>query len=212
MSISTQILAVPVRLRLGLTFSDLGRRLNLSPQLMCDIFYLWINIMTKHLHARCVIWLPRDILRRTLPSSSFEGTYPNTTCIIGCSEIFIQRPISLNLRAKTWSTYKNNNTANFLIAIAPNVFIMFVSSLFGGCASDNYITKKSGLFLNYLLPGDEVMADRGFTISVELCVRRVKLNISAFMKDEVSSLNRKSSTHDEANYHRDGKQIIEKCK
>ena len=180
LSISTQILAVLVRLRLGLTLRDLGRRLNVSTHLMCNIFYSWINIMAKHLHANCVIWLPRDTLRRSLPSS-FKDTFPNTTCIIDCSEIFIQRPVRLNVRAKTWSTYKNNNTAKFLIAIAPSGFIMFVSSLFGGRASDNYITKKSG-FLNYLLPGDEVMADRGFTISEELCARRVKLNIPAFMK------------------------------
>jgi len=58
---------------------------------------------------------------------------------------------------------------------------MFVSKAYGGRASDNFITKSSG-FLEYLLPGDEVMADRGFTIGEELCARQVKLNIPAFMK------------------------------
>jgi hypothetical protein len=37
-------------------------------------------------------------------------------------------------------------------------------------------------FLDYLVPGDEVMADRGFTIGEEMCSRMVKLNIPAFMK------------------------------
>jgi hypothetical protein len=83
--------------------------------------------------------------------------------------------------AQTWSTYKSNNTAKFLIAIAPSGFIMYVSPLYGGRASDNYITKHCG-FLNYLLPRDEVMADRGFTIGEDMCSRRVKLNIPAFMK------------------------------
>ena len=180
LNVGDQILAVLVRLRLGLTFHDIGRRLNVSTQLMSCIFHSWIDIMAKHLYSNCVIWLPRETIRRTLPSS-FKDTYPNTTCIIDCSEIFIQRPFQLKARAQTWSTYKNNNTAKFFIAIAPNGFIMFVSALYGGRASDNYIAKNCG-FLKYLLPGDEVMADRGFTISQELCAGRIKLNIPAFMK------------------------------
>ena len=51
----------------------------------------------------------------------------------------------------------------------------------GGRASDKFIVEKSG-FLNYLLTGDEVMADRGFTIGDFLFPRRVKLNIPAFTK------------------------------
>lgn len=63
-----------------------------------------------------------------------------------------------------------------LIAIAPHGHIMFISPLYGGMASDNFITKNCG-FLNYLHPCDEIMADRGFTIFEELYAGRVKLNI-----------------------------------
>ena len=87
----------------------------------------------------------------------------------------------MKARAKTWSTYKSHNTAKGLIAIAPNGFIMYVSPLYGGRASDNFITKSCG-FLNYILSGDEVMADRGFTIAEDICARQVKLNIPSFMK------------------------------
>jgi len=179
MNVSDQILSALIRLRVGITFQDVGRRFQISTQLASAIFSSWINIMAEHLTS-CVMWLPRDTIRRTLPSSFLE-TYPGTTCIIDCSEIFIQRPFSLKARAKTWSTYKSHNTAKFLIAIAPNGFIMYVSPLYGGRASDNFITKSCG-FLNYLLPGDEVMADRGFTIAEDLCARQVKLNIPSFMK------------------------------
>ena len=179
MKIADQILLVLVRLRLGITMQDLGRRFQISTQLASLIFNTWIDIMAKHLTS-CMTWLPRETIRRTLPSS-FINTYPLTTCIIDCSEIFIQRPFSLKACAKTWSSYKSHNTAKFLIAIAPNGYIMYVSPLYGGRASDNFITKSCG-FLNYLLPGDEVMADRGFTIAEDLCARRVKLNIPSFMK------------------------------
>ncbi|ESO96006.1 hypothetical protein LOTGIDRAFT_116280 [Lottia gigantea] len=81
----------------------------------------------------------------------------------------------------TWSTYKSHNTIKFLIAIAPNGYIMDISRAYGGRASDNFNTKSSK-FLSKLLPCDEVMADRGFTIGDELFARRVKLNIPDFMK------------------------------
>ena len=77
--------------------------------------------------------------QETIPSS-FKDTFQQTTCIIDCSEIFIQCPIQLKARAQTWSTYKSNNTAKFLVA--PHGFIMFVLELYGGRASDVYITKK----------------------------------------------------------------------
>ena len=179
MDIPDQILLVLIRLRIALTFRDIGRRFSISHQLASNIFNSWIDIMAKEL-SPCITWLPRETIRKSLPSS-FQTSYPKTTCIIDCSEIFIQRPFSLKARAPTWSTYKSHNTAKFLIAIAPNGFIMYISPLYGGRASDNFITKNCG-FLNNLLPGDEIMADRGFTISEELYARRVKLNIPAFMK------------------------------
>ncbi|XP_045211455.1 uncharacterized protein LOC123562943 [Mercenaria mercenaria] len=174
-SIPNQILLVQIRLRLALIFSDIGRRFGISHQLTSNIFNKWIDIMSEQLSA-LVVWLPRETIRRTLPAS-FKNLYPKTTCIIDCPKyIYIQRPFTFKARAQTWSTYKTHNTAKFLIAIAPCGFIMYISHLYGGRASDNYITKHSG-FLNFLLPGDEVMADRGFTIGEELCARRVKLII-----------------------------------
>jgi len=53
---------------------------------------------------------------------------------------------------------------------------MFISKAFGGRDSDKFIVEKSG-FMNYLLPGDKIMADRGFTIEDLLFPLRVKLNI-----------------------------------
>ena len=37
--------------------------------------------------------------------------------IIDCSEIFIEQPKNLTARAQTWSNYKHNNTAKYLIGI-----------------------------------------------------------------------------------------------
>ena len=66
-------------------------------------------------------------------------------------------------RAQIWSSYKHNNTAKFLISITPQGTVLFISKRSGGRTSDNFITEHSGL-LNNILPGDLVLADRGFDI------------------------------------------------
>ena len=62
-----------------------------------------------------------------------------------------------------WSNYKQHNTVKLLIAITPQGTISFISKTWGGRVSDKYITERCGI-LDKLLPGDLVLADRGFTI------------------------------------------------
>ena len=128
-----------------------------------------------------IMWLPRETIRATLPSSFKD--FKKTTCIIDCAETFIQRPINLKDRAETYSSYKGHNTAKYLVGISPHGQIMFVSRSYGGRASDKFIVNDCG-FLDYIRPGDEIMADRGFTIEEELFQKRAKLNIPAFTKGQ----------------------------
>ena len=60
---------------------------------------------------------------------------------------------------------------------------MFISRSYGGRASDKTIVNDCG-FLDYIRPGDEIMADRGFTIEEELFARKAKLVIPAFTKGQ----------------------------
>ena len=76
-------------------------------------------------------------------------------------------------RAQTWSTYKKHNTCKFLICITPQGSISFISKGCGERVSDVYF----GL-LAKLLPGDVILADRGFTIEQAAGVycAQVKIN------------------------------------
>ncbi|KAL3187812.1 hypothetical protein MRX96_024566 [Rhipicephalus microplus] len=84
-------------------------------------------------------------------------------------------------RAQTYSNYKVHNTVKFLVAIVPNGYIMHVSDVYGGRASDKFITADCGIE-DLLGPGDEIMADRGFSLSRNLERQGVKLNIPTFTK------------------------------
>ena len=92
-------------------------------------------------------------------------------------------------RACAWSNYKHHNTVKFLIGICPQGVISFISKAWGGRTSDKYLTENCHI-LNRLLPGDIVLADRGFNISESVALKGARLEIPAFTKGkgQLSSL------------------------
>lgn len=181
MPVRDQVLLTLLKMKLNLLFADIGCRFGISESHASNVCNNWLPFLAEKLRD-LVHWLPRETLRATMPSS-FQERYPRTTVIINCAETFMQRPRNLKTRGETYSHYKSHNTVKYLVGISPHGQIMFISKGFGGRASDKFIVENSG-FLNYLLPGDEIMADRGFTINDLLFPLRVKLNIPAFTKGQ----------------------------
>ena len=95
----------------------------------------------------------------------------------------MERPLSFQPRAQTYSNYKRHNTVKFLIAVSPagTTCISFISQCWGGCVSDKFLTQQSGV-LHLLDPGDIVLADRGFDIAEDVRLFGAKLEIPAFTK------------------------------
>ena len=79
------------------------------------------------------------------------------------------------------SNYKNNNTVKYLVACTPAGAVSFISDGWGGRVSDKEITIKCGI-LNLIERGDQVLADRGFTIEQEVATRGGILEIPSFTK------------------------------
>ena len=84
-------------------------------------------------------------------------------------------------RAQTWSSYKQHNTVKFLIGIAPQGVVSFISKGWGGRVSDVHLTENCGLLQN-LLPGDLVFADRGFTVQESVGMYCAEVKIAPFTR------------------------------
>ena len=129
-----------IRIKISLSFFVLhallkGQRVKAS---CSSLFATWIRFLGKFFGDAVIVWLPKDAIFSNLPNI-FKGAYRNTRCIIDCSEIYIERPKSLNVQASTWSDYKKHNRFKFLIAIAPSGYITYILDCYGGRATDQFI-------------------------------------------------------------------------
>jgi hypothetical protein len=174
-----EMFIVFVKLRLNLLNEDIGYRFGISGATVSRIFHKWLNVMYDKL-STLICWPDRDSVRQTLPVV-FHEKYTDLVCIIDCTEIFIERPFGLHARACTYSNYKKHNTVKYLLGITPTGSISFVSQGWGGRVTDDELTRSSG-FLEKLLPGDLVMADRGFRLQDDFAFRQCKLVVPAFTR------------------------------
>lgn len=175
-----ELLLVHIRVRLNVPLQDLAYRFQIASSTAGRIFDRWSEVLSDRL-GFLIHWPDRDQLRATMPSV-FQKNFGNkVSVIIDCFEVFIERPSSLIARAMTWSNYKHHNTVKFLIGITPQGSISFISKAWGGRVSDNYLTENCGI-LRKLLPGDIVLADRGFDIADSVALQQAKLHIPAFTR------------------------------
>ena len=127
-----------MRLRLNFAVQDLAYRFNVSVSTASRVFYNWLDVMD--LRLKFLIRLSeRCEITETMPAI-FKRNFDNKVA----SEVFIERPSSLIVRAMTWSTYKHHNTVKFLKVIS------FVSSAWCGRVSNKCLTEHSN-FLEHCL-------------------------------------------------------------
>uniref|UniRef100_A0A3P9AYL6 THAP-type domain-containing protein n=1 Tax=Maylandia zebra TaxID=106582 RepID=A0A3P9AYL6_9CICH len=179
MPVRDQVLMTLMKLKSNRVIGDLSRQFHISQSMASKIISHWLDKLEEVLRP-LIPWLPKETIQATMPEA-FKKNFPNSTCIIDCSETLLQKPRNLGSRGESYSHYYSHNTVKYLVAVAPCGLIMFVSAAYGGRCSDKFITMDSGI-LTYLKPGDEVMADRGFTIKDLLFERKVRLVIPAFTK------------------------------
>ena len=161
LGIFNQFLITLMKLRLDVGEQDLAYRFGINQSTVSRCISKWVDIPFTKL-SFLIQWPERDQLLKTMPAD-FREHFRKCALIIDCFEVFMQRPTSLKARAQTFSNHKKHNTVKFLIGITPQGSVAFISKGWGGRASDVHITENCGV-LQKLLPGDIVLADRGFTV------------------------------------------------
>lgn len=187
LDIEDEFLMFMMRLRLGLTITDLSFRFSLSKATVSTILTTWLNYLFIHL-GHLKIWPHRNVLVSHMPKD-FKEKYPNNVCIIDCTELKIQVPSSLVKQSQSYSNYKSTNTLKSLVGVDAKGGFIFISQLYTGSISDKQIVSRCGLLnllaqkvsLGEVLPGDAIMADKGFDIGSELSKLKLKLNIPPFL-------------------------------
>ena len=155
--------------------SIVAYRFSMSKSTASRPFDKWIDVMAKVLKLLIKL-LNREELQKTMPTD-FVQVYGQTVAVkIDCFEAFIEFPGDLLARASTWSNYKHHNTIKFFIGICPQGAISFIFKAWSGRTSDKYLTENYRI-LNRLLPGDIVLADRGFNINESVALKGAKLEI-----------------------------------
>ncbi|XP_062597590.1 uncharacterized protein LOC134259012 isoform X2 [Saccostrea cucullata] len=187
MNAASQLLLTLMRLRHNFGLKDLAARFCISKQSVSEVFNAWVDHMYMMLGA-VPIWPHRDHVISNMPLQ-FRSEFPRTIAIVDCTELKTQKPSSLKLQSQMYSDYKSGTTLKGLVACDPMGNIVFVSELFTGSMSDVVITQKSGFYkllrqlleAGYILQGDCIMADKGFTIESDLKSLGLHLNLPSFV-------------------------------
>ena len=124
-------------------------------------------------------WPEKEQLWKTMPNCLCARYGTKVVAIVDCYEIKIETPSHLVAKSATWLQYKHANTAKVFISMCPQGVTTFVSCAWGGRISDKHLTVNCG-FLSKLLPGDIVLADRGFDIDEDVARMQATLQIPAF--------------------------------
>ena len=95
-----------MKLKLGLYNRDLPFRFKIKPVAVSRIFRDWLPIVAEYFQ-QLIVWPEKNALRKHLPKNFKK--FLKCVSTIGCTKIFIERPLNLNVQAQTWSNYKNHN-------------------------------------------------------------------------------------------------------
>ena len=132
LSLEEELLAVLMRLRLGLLLEDMADRFDIAKGTVSKLFTTWIKVLAVELKT-VFPWPSNELVLQKKTPAQFKQ-YPNSRILIDCTKVFMQRPSLLQSQALTFSNYKNHNTFKVLVGISPGGVITFVR-IFGeeGC-------------------------------------------------------------------------------
>ncbi|KAJ8350939.1 hypothetical protein SKAU_G00260690 [Synaphobranchus kaupii] len=172
LSKSQQLLLTLMRLRLDLKNQDLAYRFGVKVSTVTKTVHSVVNIMSTTLVPTTVFWPSREELRKNLPSA-FRSSYPDCAVIMDCFRVALEKSDQPDANVHRCGS----NALKYLIGVAPQGVVTFVSKGSPGNISDKVLVEGCG-FLNKLLAGDVVLAHRGSDIGESVVARGACLKIT----------------------------------
>ncbi|XP_036397102.1 uncharacterized protein LOC118786143 [Megalops cyprinoides] len=173
-----QLLLTLMRLRLDLKNQDLAYRFGVQVATVTRTVHSVVNIMSTTLVPTTMFWPSREELRKNLPAA-LRSSYPDCAVIIDCFRVALEK----SDRPDANFHCSGGNTLKYLIGVAPQGVVTFVSKGSPGHVSDKDLAEDCG-FLSKLLAGDVVLAGRRFDIRESVTARGACLKITGAGEDD----------------------------
>lgn len=180
-----------MKIRLNDSFNRLGDQFGLCRAGASKAFRVCVPTLAEILKT-CIYFPNKNTCKKLLPIS-FRANFGKLYAITDAFEIQIEKPSDdPEEQALTWSDYKQCNTLKYLICIAPDGLISFISKGFGGRISDTLLFNESGI-MNDLPEKSIIMADRGFksvdaTLSKKQCMFYRPPTVSSTVRSSVEDV------------------------
>lgn len=166
-----------IKLKLNISYKSISVLFGISDTTCTNYFLVTIDILFL-IFKSLIVWPTKEKIDSNLPVCF--SNYKDTRVVLDCFETTVERPKCLNCRIRTYSHYKGNHTIKSMVGIAPDGLIIFLSSVYGGRASDKFIFMDSKI-LDKCIEGDGIMVDKGFLIDQECTERGIKLYRPPFL-------------------------------
>nr|XP_019956308.1 PREDICTED: uncharacterized protein LOC109638005 isoform X1 [Paralichthys olivaceus] len=187
-----QLLLTLMRLRLDLRNQDLAYRFGVKVGMLTKTVHRMVNIMSSTLVPTAVFWPSRAELRKNLPAA-LRTSHPDCAVIIDCFTVPFEEPVSRGnqhqqqqrVAPSSQGEGTSYNVLKYLIGVAPQGVVTFVSRGVLGNVSDKTLAEGCG-FLCKLLPGDVVLAARNLDIADSVAARGALFKIAYSYQGEAS--------------------------
>ncbi|XP_040064275.2 uncharacterized protein LOC120838419 [Ixodes scapularis] len=161
LSAKDKIVMTMMALKHALTFDFLSQIFGVCPTTVSTTVRKTTRVLAAFLKT-AITWPSKDEVLHNLPVC-FEK-FSHVRVVLDCTEIPVGTPKCLRCRISTYFHYKKGHTIKYMVGVSPGGLVTYVSSGYGGRASDKAIFDQSGL-VDMLLPGiDHIMVDKGFLI------------------------------------------------
>ena len=174
-----QIFITLMKLRENYTNLHLAQLFSCSVGTISNIVTRFVHILHKLFFEDIMTTIPSRNKNKVCSPSSFSQ-YSSCRIVIDCTDIEVATPSLMSQQNATYSSYRGMNSFKVLTGVAPNGVLTYSSSLYPGSISDKEIVQQSGL-LNHLVPGDLILADKGFLIQ-DIVPSGVSVNIPPFLE------------------------------